>query len=160
MAGNEGGVEGNFCCGDQVCAVADVDGDRQADVVAIERTAVGGAVWVALSTGSGFATPKQWKSSFCKTLETCRLDDMNGDGRADLIRFTQASSSPRAYIALARPDNIFGTSRIWHDNLCSSSNYLCSTGDFTGDGRADAAVFVKGTDSQAGLWAVRSYAKY
>ncbi|WPB75461.1 FG-GAP-like repeat-containing protein [Archangium violaceum] len=75
--------------------VADVNGDGRADVIGFSD----GGVLVALSTGTGFASPQFWLADLGYN-QTWRVEqhprtvaDVNGDGRADLIGFGNAGVS-------------------------------------------------------------------
>jgi hypothetical protein len=73
-----------FCLPGEVCKVADLNADHKADLITFTHGATP-SVWVALSTGTGFAPAQQWSSSFCQANETCLVGDVNGDFYADLI---------------------------------------------------------------------------
>ncbi len=69
--------------------LADVNGDGKADIVGFAAA----GVQVALSTGSGFASPRTWVRSFGwnqgwrSKYHIRRLADVNGDGKADIVGF-------------------------------------------------------------------------
>lgn len=70
--------------GSRATLLADIRGIGRLDLVAVNDT----SVWVALSTGTSFATPTQWWSS--NTVhpygsKATLLQDVNGDGKADVI---------------------------------------------------------------------------
>jgi Trypsin/FG-GAP-like repeat len=73
-----------FCVGDEICDTGDIDGDGKADLVAFTRAS--GDVWGAISTGDGFiGTGWKWHDLFCVNDWQCRVGDINGDGRADVV---------------------------------------------------------------------------
>ncbi|MFI7431842.1 peptidoglycan DD-metalloendopeptidase family protein, partial [Micromonospora sp. NPDC049836] len=82
-----------FAPGAEVPAVGDVNGDGRDDIVTFTHDAAAD-VYVALSTGSSFAgTATKWHEYFSIAGEYPALGDVNGDGRDDLITFTQGPAS-------------------------------------------------------------------
>ncbi len=130
----------SLCGGGQSCVAADVNGDGRADMVIFTR-GVAKDVLVALSTATGFATPVKWHDSFCASGETCRVADVNGDKRADLISFTRGAAAD-AWVALSTGGG-FGAAVKWHDDFCHGAD-VCELADLNGDGRADAVAFTRG----------------
>ena len=70
--------------------LADVNGDKKDDLVGFGYN----GVWVALSTGTGFAPMSMWTTNFNYSQEGWRIEkhprmtgDMNGDGKEDLVGF-------------------------------------------------------------------------
>jgi hypothetical protein len=61
--------------------IGDVNSDGRADLVAINDA----DIWVALSTGTAFTTPKQWSAVALHGTAGNMLGDVNSDGRADLV---------------------------------------------------------------------------
>jgi hypothetical protein len=79
--------------------LGDVDNDGREDLVAIyDETADSGfrgAVYVAHGEPDGtFGDPARWHDSFCSGV-TCRLGDLDGDGRKDLVSFDPVSGYVR-----------------------------------------------------------------
>ena len=71
--------------------MADVNGDGKQDVVGFSND----AVWVALSTGSGFGTAQPWVDGFGYDTGGWRIDkhprmmaDVNGDHKQDVVGFS------------------------------------------------------------------------
>ncbi len=126
--------------------VADVNGDGKADFIAFvhgDGQSAGSAnVYVALSTGAGFQYPQQpvWNAGFCIAEQVCKVADVNGDGKADLIVFT-----PRlglVWVSLSTGAS-FGANAVWNRYFCLVGE-VCETGDVGGtkksglvDGKAD-----------------------
>jgi hypothetical protein len=70
--------------------LGDVNGDGRADLVAWSAT----TVWVRLSTGSGFGAQESWTPDEPSTFYGSRanlIDDITGDGKADLVAWNDAS---------------------------------------------------------------------
>src|SRR5262249_11853671 len=99
-----------LCVGDDICEVGDVNGDRKADIVAFSRGKVGspayGDVWVAHSNGSTFLSAFKAHDQMCVDDNVCRLGDIDGNRRSDLVAFFRGASTSPAYgdvwVALAR----------------------------------------------------------
>jgi len=123
--------------------VADMNGDGRADIAGISSA----GVYVALSTGSGFAKAQQWSTAFrgndgWRVGEHPRtLADVNGDGRLDVVGFASAG----VYVALNTGSGLgpatrwvsgFGTSAGWQ-----TGHHPRTLADVNGDGRADVVGF-------------------
>ncbi len=138
---------GSFCYGEEVCTTGDVNGDGKDDIIAFVRSTKtdngAGDVWVALSTGSGFGASAVWHGDFCYRDEVCRVADVNGDGRDDIVAFVQNPASPaNVWVALSTGSS-FGASAIWYDDFCVFAEAVCTLGDFDGDADADAVMFLR-----------------
>ncbi len=84
---------------DRYSLLGDVNDDGRADLVSVyEDTAsssLRGSVHVALGQTDGTFRPDGvWSASFCLG-KTCRLGDMDGDGKKDLVSFDSVSGSVR-----------------------------------------------------------------
>src|SRR5690242_8856882 len=84
----------HMCLAGEFCAVGDVNGDGRADAIAFTQGGnpnggPPGSVFVALSTGKKFAAATEWAPHMCLAGEHCAIADVNGDGLADAIAFTQ-----------------------------------------------------------------------
>lgn len=123
--------------------VADVSGDGKADFVVFihgDGQASGSAdVYVALSTGSGFqyASNPVWNDGFCITEQICKLADVNGDGKADLVAFTPITGL--VWTSLSN-GNSFGQNAVWNNYFCIRGE-VCEVGDVDGDKKADLILF-------------------
>jgi hypothetical protein len=139
---------GRACTGQQVCKVADVNGDGRADAISFVRTSNRRSddsdVWVALSNGAGFDPARKWHDFFCTLNETCDVGDVNGDGLADIISFVKTNhgaGDSDVWVALSSGSG-FGPGQKWHDYFCTL-NETCAVGDVNGDNLADIISFVK-----------------
>ena len=138
----------DFCVGDQICKVADMNGDGLADLVAFVRSSMAGSgagdVWVAHSFGIGFGAPKKVHDSFCYGDEICEVGDVSGDGRADLIAFNRAVGD--VWMAQSFSGGYTAGYKA-HDSFCYGQEF-CTLGDVNGDDRMDLVAFVR--DSKPG----------
>ena len=124
----------------------DVNGDGRADIVGFGDT----HVYVSLGLSNGrFTNPIARLNAFCQSAGAWRvnhhprlMEDVNGDGRADIVGFANS----RVYVALGRSDGGFfnpiatvanyGTSLGWRID-----RHPRMLGDVNGDGRADIVGF-------------------
>jgi hypothetical protein len=91
-----------FCRTGEVCLVADVTADRKADVIAFNHGLDGAnAVYVGLSTGTGFGAPTKAHDFFCTKSQTCAVGDVTGDRKADVIAFTRGAN-PRVFVGVSQ----------------------------------------------------------
>jgi hypothetical protein len=131
------------CVAGETCALADVNGDGRADAVSFAKSTQAdpgaGDVWVALSTGSGFAAPVMWSDSMCVDAQTCALADVNGDGNADAISFDPGSGD--RWVALSTGSGFVSPVKS-PGSVCAAA-VTCAAGDVNGDGNADAVSLVK-----------------
>ncbi len=142
----------SFCYGSEVCEIGDINGDGRDDIYAFVRSSRSGAakgdVWVARSYGSGFGSSYAPHGWFCLDYETCKVDDVNGDGRDDLIAFvrTNGASSTWGDVWVSYSTGTsYGSSRKMHTEFCRSGS--CQTGDVTGDGLTDFIQFTQGSSA-------------
>lgn len=137
-----------FCTRNEICAVADVNGDGRDDVLAFARTTGGGGdsdVYVALSTAIGFSAGQKWADYFCTGNETCEVGDVNGDGDGDAVAFVKTNGGvgdSDVWVGLSGA-SAFSGGQKWQDWFCTLDE-TCALGDVDGDGRDDAIAFVRG----------------
>jgi len=122
----------------EVPAVGDVNGDGKDDIVTFTRGSLND-VYVALSTGTSFAASAKWHDFFGLNGETPGVGDVNGDGKADIVVFSQGTLAD-VYVALSNGAGFVGTTVKWHD-FFSTAGESPRIGDFDGDGKADIATF-------------------
>jgi len=141
-----------FCQSSETCAVGDVDGDGKADIIAFSQGA-GGAVWVSLATGAdpfmSFGSPRQLASNFCTAGQTCKVADMNGDKKADIVSFASNGVVTFAASSVTASGGGFGAPTGSILGFCTSTTETCDVGDVDGDGNADAVEFTRGATPQA-----------
>ena len=120
--------------------LADVNGDGRADIVAYFAST--GTWYVGLSSGSGFWPPVSWASNEGSGSSNQFLADVDGDGRADVVTFN--ASSGNWYVDTSSGSGFWGPPSLWiSGNGVGSSTQV--VGDFNGDGKADAGVYVAST---------------
>jgi hypothetical protein len=130
-----------LCTGTSSCRSADVNGDSLDDLVEFGGGS-DGIVRVALSTGSSLLAPSFWRSNFCVAGQACEVGDFNGDGRADIVAFSQRNDAPGLVYVALNTGTGFGPESVWHSSFCISGE-TCGIGDFNGDGKDDIIAFAK-----------------
>ncbi|NRQ35807.1 VCBS repeat-containing protein [Nonomuraea sp. NN258] len=135
--GASGKWHDHFALSGEIPAVGDFDGDGKDDIATFTRGA-GADVYVALSTGTSFGASSRWHADFAPGAEFPAVGDVNGDGKDDLIVFTQGASAD-VYVALSTGTS-FGPAVKAHDDFAAGAAQP-RVGDFDGDGRDDIAAF-------------------
>ncbi|MGI5499270.1 FG-GAP-like repeat-containing protein [Lentzea sp. CA-135723] len=131
----------NFAFNNEIPLTGDFNGDGKADVATFTRGTTAD-VFVALSTGSGFAgTSVKWHDNFAFNDEVPAVGDFNGDGKDDIVTFTRGSAAD-VFVALSTGTGFSGTSVKWHDWFAANGE-IPAVGDFNGDGKDDIATFTR-----------------
>ncbi|MFI9838808.1 FG-GAP-like repeat-containing protein [Nonomuraea sp. NPDC051941] len=121
---------------------ADFDGDGKDDIVTFTHGA-NADVYVAKSTGTAFdGTSVKWHDYFALSGEVPLTGDFTGDGKDDVVTFTQGSNAD-VYVAPSTGTG-FGAAAKWHDFFAPSGE-IPAVGDFDGDGKDDIVTFTRGT---------------
>jgi hypothetical protein len=131
-----------FAIGTEFPAVGDFNGDGRVDIATFTRGSVAD-VYVALSTGSGFAPSTKWHSNFAVGTEIPAVGDFDGDGRDDIVTFTRGTTAD-VYVSLSDGIRFGQDGWLWHDHFAIDME-LPGIGDFNGDGRDDVATFNRGS---------------
>ncbi|SCF34836.1 FG-GAP repeat domain-containing protein, partial [Micromonospora chaiyaphumensis] len=134
-----------FAPGAEIAAAGDVNGDGRDDVVTFTRDAAAD-VYVALSSGSSFGPGQKWHEYFSIAGEFPALGDVNGDGRDDIITFTQGPASASDVIVALSTGTSFGPPQKWHD-LFAVGTEQPRVGDINGDGKDDIVTFTCNPDA-------------
>jgi hypothetical protein len=133
-------VSGYFCVPGETCAVADVDGDGKADLVAINP---GGTTWIGWSNGrSNVSNPQPFGTPMC-TGNQCALADVDGNGTNDLVAFHPSGVvNVQTFYPASTPAPLgrtFSGVKTWSSYFCVWGQ-MCSLADMDGDGAADAVA--------------------
>ncbi|MCR6488227.1 FG-GAP-like repeat-containing protein [Amycolatopsis sp. OK19-0408] len=134
---------GDFGYGTELPAIGDFNGDGKDDIAVFTRGSTAD-VYVALSDGTKFVgNGVKWHDSFAWNSEQPAVGDFNGDGKDDIATFTRGTTSD-VFVSLSDGTKFVGNSVKWHDAF-GLDGEIPATGDFNGDGKADIAVFTRGT---------------
>ncbi|WP_433393704.1 N-acetylmuramoyl-L-alanine amidase [Micromonospora sp. KLBMP9576] len=131
----------------EVAAVGDVNGDGKDDIITFTHDN-NADVYVALSNGTSFdGTAIKWHDYFSITGEYPALGDVNGDGKDDIITFTQGPDTASDVIVALSNGTSFGPPpQKWHD-LFAVGNEQPRVGDINGDGKDDIVTFTCNTNA-------------
>jgi hypothetical protein len=136
-----------FGAGTEPPAAGDFNGDGMDDIATFSQGSTG-YVYVALSNGARFlgqGGDNLWNKWFSPAGETPGVGDFNGDGRDDIVTFTQGSAAV-VYVGLSTGAQ-FSAGTKWHNHF-SGSGEVPGVGDFDGDGKSDVVTFTRGTTAQ------------
>jgi len=118
----------------------DFDGNGKTDLYCHDYPTLGqgGNTRVALSTGSGFATPGVWMNDWCsKPGATFSTGDFDGNGKTDFYCHDPTGTrGGKIRVALSTGSGIHD-GRAWLSAWCSHPGATLGTGDFDGDGKTD-----------------------
>ena len=156
------------CFDGEECLLGDVTGDGVDEIVAFVKNRLAGDsvgdVWVLYHPQASGIPALHYGASlkgheyFCVGNEDCRLGDVDGDGRADLVAFTKGTTHD-VYVARSRGDGTFEAAQKVHDNFCLDGEFCDVKNVTSGDGRADLVAFVKSTlppPSEGDVWVATS----
>jgi endonuclease/exonuclease/phosphatase family metal-dependent hydrolase len=120
---------------------ADVDGDGDADKIYWNYTFDSGKPRVFLSNGDGtFAVTAVTHAASASTSSTTRYyyADINGDGKADLIRWNPSLNSGHTLVYLATSGGNFSATAVDNpEGTSAGTTTLYNFADVNGDGKAD-----------------------
>lgn len=142
--------------GSKTQLLGDVNGDKRADAVMFFDNSSNPGEWqVALSDISGaFAYVGEWAFQMGVGSKRQFLDDVDGDGKADIVMFFDTTSNPgKWYVAYSTPGQYkFTYQGQWATGIgIGSQNQFLS--DVNRDGKADIAMFFN-TPANPGEWYV------
>lgn len=130
---------------------ADIDGDGKDDKVYWNPTYDSGRPQIFLSNGDGtFKSPAVVHTSGASTLTTTRYHyaDVNGDGKADEIKWDPTQNSGHTRVYLATSGGNFSTSVIDNpEGTSAGSTTVYNFADVNGDGKADKIYWNSTFDS-------------
>jgi hypothetical protein len=142
-----------FCVDNEQCEIADINGDKKADLVAFDHN---GRVWIALSNGNGFqGSGISGSTNFCYGAQECRVGDVDGDGKADVVAFSKGFTEPYrgdVWLAKSNGSSFVGVGKV-HDYFCVDAEQ-CELTDVNGDGKADLVAFSR--SKSADVWVAPS----
>jgi hypothetical protein len=143
-----------FCVGQEICDVGDFNGDNRDDIILFNRSLYGGTlvgdVSVSLSNGTSFSGVGKWHDFFCVEDQDCRVGDINGDNRDDILLFAKNTPGITGYVTAAlSTGGSFGSATLWNSFFCVGGE-ICGVGDFDGDGRTDVLALAGGNPANFG----------
>ncbi|MFO7567867.1 MAG: FG-GAP-like repeat-containing protein [Enhygromyxa sp.] len=131
----------DLCWSGQTCTAGDVTGDGRADLIAFvgSQDQFGSVRVYPAGFGLG-GQPVVWAEGLCMSQSAlCRLGDVDGDGRVDLIELSRDGSGQ---VKVARSlGQGFGGLETWASGVCPSGAE-CELRDFNGDLMADVIASV------------------
>jgi D-arabinan exo alpha-(1,3)/(1,5)-arabinofuranosidase (non-reducing end) len=140
-AGQDGQVSATVSAITRVPTGTDFNGDNKDDIVTFTRGDRADVI-VSLSDGTKFAeVAPTWHDYFAAGQEIPLAGDFNGDGKADIVTFTQGDSG-LAIVSLSNGSG-FEPATTWHSHFALGEE-VPAVGDFDGDGRDDIATFTRG----------------
>ncbi|MCW3842473.1 FG-GAP-like repeat-containing protein, partial [Micromonospora yasonensis] len=122
----------------------DFTGDGRDDLITFTRGSLAD-VYVAPSTGGGLGATGKWHDWFAPGSETPLVGDVNGDGKDDIITFTQDANAD-VYVALSTGSSFVGTGAKWHDWFAPAGE-VPAVADVNGDGMDDIITFTQGASA-------------
>jgi hypothetical protein len=125
---------------DDIGRAGDVNGDGRADAILFAADG-SGDVHVMLSQGNSFSNKAKWHEFFAPEGETPMVADVSGDGRADIVTFTQGMNGAQAIVALSTGSG-FGAATVWNSWFAPAGE-VPALGRFNNDARADILTFVR-----------------
>jgi hypothetical protein len=138
----------NFSPQGEIPYVGDFNGDGKDDIISFSQKVLTdfdghlvaqAAVFVCLSDGAHFGPSQLWHTYFSEAGEIPMVGDFNGDGKDDIVTFTQKQQpgfgGAPVWVALSDGTK-FGASGVWH-TLFSLTGEVPMVGDLNMDGRAD-----------------------
>ncbi|MBB5868283.1 hypothetical protein F4553_001662 [Allocatelliglobosispora scoriae] len=134
-----------FAPGNEIPVVGDFNGDGKDDIATFTHDTAGD-VYVALSTGSSFGAGIKWHEFFAPAGEFPAAGDVNGDGKDDIITFTQGPATASDVIVGLSNGSSFGPGLKWHDLFAVGAEQP-RVGDVNGDGKDDIVTFTCNADA-------------
>ncbi len=124
-------------------AVADLDGDKNMDLVATNPSPGNGSVSVLFGKGDGtFQAPVNYTAG--TTPQMVVVGDLNGDGRPDLVVANHGSGN--FSVLLNAGSGVFANAVSYATPNTGTPDAI-SIGDFNGDGKPDVAVAITGVNA-------------
>lgn len=125
-----------FCTGEDICTLGDVNGDGRADLVSFHA----GEVRAALSAGVDVAPTEILRQQFCADMDdVCMIGDADGDGRADAVAVRRGAGYASAPLAGGTSVGRMIPGFCREGELCMMGNFDGLPGDdlvsFLGDKR-------------------------
>jgi hypothetical protein len=127
-------VRGRFASAGGFIYLADVTGDRRADLVVVPVTAAGSGIIVRRSTGTSFGPEEKWTSELYFGRYATDITDVTGDGKADAVVVNEYGVVVRRSTGSGFAPNESWTRSGYYGNV---DTYFA---DVTGDKKSDGIV--------------------
>jgi len=145
----------DFCTGEQLCTVGDVNGDSDEDMIAFVRNAIPGHehhVHVLRCAGCDF---EEWNDDFCHAGSICLVGDAGGGTRGDdIIEINpQQGAQIIGFSSGSQASGFVVSGGVSSGSLCAVG-HECLLADVTGDFLDDVVEFHQGSSGE--VWVARA----
>jgi FG-GAP repeat len=135
----------SFCTGQEVCAVADVDGNGDDELVAFVQDASAGHANHVHVVQCPNCAIEEWHDDLCRAGTVCRTGRLGGGQNPVLVEFDPRTGTQR--IGVSRGSHFELASGTFTGAFCAPGNQ-CLLADVNGDGQSDVVDLRPGAGGQ------------